>query len=357
MLDLFSGVGGMALALRRVATPIGYCESADAPRDVLRALAARGALPRAPIHGDIREFVDVPRADVVAAGFPCVGFSGSGERRGFGDAQSRLFFDMLRVVDRARPRLLFLENVPGLLRLGMDDVVRELSRRRGYSLRWCVLAASDVGAPHLRRRWYCVAYRRGSDLPGPDEFAGIDFDWSRGAEPPRMTTDARESDRRRLRLLGNAMVPDAARAAFMGLCGAAVGDEARRGRWPSRGCVLAYTSVALELAPLAPRRRPSSHPGITLDPKAYVSTRRRSPILTCKEHRKPVIKQMWATPTASALGPANYLTTRSDHALPSQVRFERGTPDRLRGGRLSARWVEWLMGFPPGWTDGVGHAP
>jgi hypothetical protein len=58
----------------------------------------------------------------------------------------------------------------------------------------------------------------------------------------------------------------------------------------------------------------------------------------------------WATPRGGAIGSTRVLTKRSITDLGTQLRFEAGTPDRTRPGRPDPEFVEWLMGFPPGWT-------
>jgi len=56
----------------------------------------------------------------------------------------------------------------------------------------------------------------------------------------------------------------------------------------------------------------------------------------------------------SICGAANVLTQRTVRDLPCQVRFERSTPDELRGGSVNPEFVEWLMGYPRGWTRAAG---
>jgi hypothetical protein len=58
----------------------------------------------------------------------------------------------------------------------------------------------------------------------------------------------------------------------------------------------------------------------------------------------------WATPRASSVGGCVILTERGSKDLITQVRFERGTPDAHRGRAMSPAWLEWLMGFPEGYT-------
>jgi DNA (cytosine-5)-methyltransferase 1 len=79
----------------------------------------------------------------------------------FGNPHSALFYEVMRLIDETKAPAIFFENVPQVLTLVMDDVVHELNTLRGYDLRWIVVPASAVGAPHLRERWFALA-----TLPG-----------------------------------------------------------------------------------------------------------------------------------------------------------------------------------------------
>ena len=90
-LDLFSGIGGLSLALRDVLHPVAYCDICPSARSVLHARIADQSLPDAPIFTDVRSLSakDVPEGsvDVIVAGFPCVGFSSMGLRSAFADGR------------------------------------------------------------------------------------------------------------------------------------------------------------------------------------------------------------------------------------------------------------------------------
>ena len=104
---------------------------------MLRSHIESGVLPRAPIATDVRD-LDATwlkrKPDIIVGGFPCVGFSEMGRREGFDDNQSGLFSEILRLADATGCPMLFLENVPGVLYLGMPDIVRELVTKRGFEL-------------------------------------------------------------------------------------------------------------------------------------------------------------------------------------------------------------------------------
>jgi len=169
VLDLFSGIGGFTLASQWVGgyMTLAFCEIEDYCRKVLSQ-----NFPNIPIFTDVRELhpTDViPRDGVIhliTAGFPCQDLSVAGNQKGIQADRSGLFFQILRLSDelyaysRVRPSLL-LENVPNLLTGDGGDWARTVYSElalRGYRCEWKIISASDVGAPHLRKRWWCIAY-------------------------------------------------------------------------------------------------------------------------------------------------------------------------------------------------------
>jgi hypothetical protein len=159
--------------------------------------------------------------------------------------------------------VLFLENVRGILKLGMDSIVNELSRKRGYELRWCVVSASDVGAPHVRPRWFCLAVRPGftARLPPQDVDAAdsrVWSSWSHHRPPPRALTPGREAVGGDLRmgLMGNSVVPAAVRHACMYLASRGAFTPCDLLRWPTFTSAQPITDSTMAFLP--GRRWPSS---------------------------------------------------------------------------------------------------
>jgi DNA (cytosine-5)-methyltransferase 1 len=99
-----------------------------------------------------------------------------------------LVFEMLRIIDEVRPRFVFAENSPLLRRNGLGTILARLAAL-GYDARWCVLGARDVGAPHLRKRLWLLAYANGSRErrdPEHAEVAGASA--TCGTEPTNATS-------------------------------------------------------------------------------------------------------------------------------------------------------------------------
>ena len=97
-LDLFSGIGGLSLALQGLCEPLLYCEIEPAAQAVLQDQMRRRGLPAASIGSDVRTLTpqwlrgpSLPNS--LVGGYPCTGFSLIGKRAGFDDEQSGLFMD------------------------------------------------------------------------------------------------------------------------------------------------------------------------------------------------------------------------------------------------------------------------
>ncbi|MDE1999801.1 MAG: DNA cytosine methyltransferase [Burkholderiales bacterium] len=160
-LHIFAGAGGGLLAdLILGHTPVAAVEQDPYCCAVLRERAADGWFPELAVHEcDVRGFDPsqyAGRVDCISAGFPCQDISAAGSGKGISGERSGLYTEVIRAVDVIRPRFVFLENSPFIRTRGRHIVIGDLVAR-GYAWRDGQLAASDVGAPHRRNRWWCVA--------------------------------------------------------------------------------------------------------------------------------------------------------------------------------------------------------
>lgn len=159
-LSLFSGIGGIDVGLSQWVRTVAYCENDVYCQRVLCSRMADGALDRAPVWDDVRTLrhQNLPEpVDIIFGGFPCQDISSAGRGAGLAGGRSGLYWELWRLVAQHRPPFVFLENVPAIRTRGLDVVASSLSGL-GYDLRWTTLAASDVGAPHRRQRWFCLAF-------------------------------------------------------------------------------------------------------------------------------------------------------------------------------------------------------
>lgn len=159
VLDLFSGIGGFSLGLERAGMrTVAFCEIEPFCRAVLKK-----HWPAIPCYEDIRELsaqhltADGIRVDAICGGFPCQDISLAGDRAGFEGARSSLWVEYARLIGELRPQWVVVENVSGLLSLGLGDVLRDLAALR-YDAEWHCIPAAAIGAPHIRDRVWIVAY-------------------------------------------------------------------------------------------------------------------------------------------------------------------------------------------------------
>ena len=115
------------------------------------------------VEGDIRQISTsvIPKAPILAAGFPCQAFSIGGTQRGFADPRGTLFFEVLRVIDSVHPQIVFLENVENLMEHDHGrtfQVIYTSLAERGYVIHYRAMATHEyANIPQTRRRIYIVA--------------------------------------------------------------------------------------------------------------------------------------------------------------------------------------------------------
>ena len=163
-LSLFTGIGGIDVALSEWVRPITYCEIEPYCQSVLLQRMQEGYLPKAPIWDDIRTLRDAlfdsgiiyKEIDIIYGGFPCQDISIAGSGKGLEGERSGLFFEIMHLAEEIKPKFLFLENVPAITTRGGIRIVKEITAL-GYDCRWCIISASEIGALHRRERWFLLA--------------------------------------------------------------------------------------------------------------------------------------------------------------------------------------------------------
>lgn len=166
-IDLFAGIGGFHQALGDVGGRCVFSSEWDA-RAKETYFDNYGLVP----FGDITQFTEdaegntcfvdaIPHHDVLAGGFPCQAFSQAGRGLGFQDARGTLFFEILKITQKMRPKIVVLENVK---RLKTHDggktfkVILNSLRQIGYKVYARVLRARDFDLPQNRERIFIVAF-------------------------------------------------------------------------------------------------------------------------------------------------------------------------------------------------------
>ena len=166
-LDLFAGIGGFRLGMEAAGHQcIGFCEIDKFARASYKAIHDTGG--EIELH-DIKtvsdEFIQsIGHVDVICGGFPCQSFSIAGNRRGFEDTRGTLFFEIARFTSILKPRILFLENVKGLLSHDKGrtfETILQTLDELGYNVEWQVLNSKDFGVPQNRERVFIIGHLRG----------------------------------------------------------------------------------------------------------------------------------------------------------------------------------------------------
>jgi DNA (cytosine-5)-methyltransferase 1 len=216
-IDLFAGIGG----LRRAFEPLGGKCLFTCEWDKYAQLTYKANYTcDHELAGDIRKVPldDIPKHDVLLAGFPCQPFSIAGVSKknalnrphGFRcEAQGTLFFHVANIIEHHRPRVFLLENVKNLVNHDrgrtFDVIHRTLVEELGYQVHWKVIDARSW-VPQHRERIFIVGFRERNsftfdDLDVPDRMNGPRLatilhsqDGSESAEHPYTTgTEARVS--------------------------------------------------------------------------------------------------------------------------------------------------------------------
>lgn len=156
-IDLFAGLGGFHVALAQLG---GKCVFAAEIDETLRRCYEKnfGLLPA----GDLKKvnLSDIPKHDVLCAGFPCQPFSKAGEQLGFEcSKQGDLFDYVVKILKAKRPTFFILENVPNILRHDEGKTYERIKERLealDYDVREDRLSPHEFGIPQIRERAYIV---------------------------------------------------------------------------------------------------------------------------------------------------------------------------------------------------------
>ena len=161
-IDLFCGIGGFRLGFERSGFSCVF--SSDFDKHIQDTYEEN--FNERPF-GDITK-VDpktLPDFDVLTGGFPCQPFSISGKKRGFADTRGTLFFDVCRILNEKKPRVVVLENVKHFIhhdkKKTMSTVLNSL-QELGYNISYKILNTKDFGLPQNRERIFIIGSLKGS---------------------------------------------------------------------------------------------------------------------------------------------------------------------------------------------------
>lgn len=172
-IDLFAGIGGFRLALQNLGGECAY--SSEWNVDAKKTYHANfGETPFGDITQDeVKSYIPV-KFDILCGGFPCQAFSIAGYRKGFSDTRGTLFFDIEQIVEKHRPKVIFLENVKNLVSHDggktFKVILDVLENKMGYKAFHKVLNSMDyANIPQNRERIFIVAFDE-KQVPNFDKF-------------------------------------------------------------------------------------------------------------------------------------------------------------------------------------------
>jgi len=234
-LDLFCGIGGFALAAYNAGLRFDKHYFSEIDRYAIEIYKKR--FPEAELLGDIKNvnYADLPKGKyLVTGGFPCQPHSSAGLKGGANDKRD-LWPECRRMLCDLRPDVALFENVRGLLispggeNKGkfFNGVLSDI-HKCGYNAEWQIIPASEVGAPHERKRIWIVSYPHGAMLQGgnAETKTGVVKKQLPRLLPPDFRLEVSElqiyrddngiSHRvDRLKCTGNAIVPHCAQLVFL----------------------------------------------------------------------------------------------------------------------------------------------
>ena len=159
--SMFAGIGGICLGFKQAGCDIVWANEKDrAACKTYRHNFGNDWLCESDIYKVKVE--DIPDFEVLTAGFPCQSFSVAGTQKGFRDPNGNLFFEIARIVDVKRPKVIFLENVSNLVEHDNGRtflVIYSSLAQFGYAVRYKVMDAHVYGnIPQPRSRIFIVAF-------------------------------------------------------------------------------------------------------------------------------------------------------------------------------------------------------
>lgn len=353
--SLFSGCGGLDLGFELAGFETKWFAETDKWCD--RILNKN--FPGIPNLGDVNELRPEP-TDILIGGFPCQPVSQAGKKLAQED-ERWLWPGFYRTIRNLQPRIVVVENVPGLRRRGLDRVLGDLAEG-GYNTRWISLRSSDIGAPHRRERVFIIAdsssFRTGRDsgeTSGEQEQSGWfeeDYPYTlesdnEDAAIPFTNSDEerlyRELERRKGR--GSELTVSAIADADRRRCGER-NEEIRELQFSSEVSI-SPTDTTSEGSQGRQSEKGSNLPSGCLTTDSYSRRLKGEWEQNSKWKDKPGDDSDRFASEGQEWGDYEQAIRRWE------IIFEPVPPPLTNAQRLSPKFVEWMMGLPQDWTEGV----
>ncbi|MDA0782404.1 MAG: DNA cytosine methyltransferase [Proteobacteria bacterium] len=372
VLDIFSGIGGFSIGLENAGMEtVAFCEIEPFAQDILNK-----HWPHTRVFTDIRILNSdtllksgIAEINIIAGGFPCQDISCAGKQAGIDGNRSGLWKEFKRLIDELRPDYAIIENVANLRSRGLITVLQDLWQI-GYDAQWHCIPAASVGAPHRRDRIWIVAY--------PNSKSNI------GLPCREKTTHAMSG-------IGSKNISDSNSAGCNNNKGTSTEENDPKGWQECSADSISGRNIATGEGLSLHKTRPEKEtkPTELQNSKTILansdSTRtmgigrtdnKASQKGGCKrtdggrsrsndrgQHNAGENEKMAYTNGQGLQGYRQFeetcqILTQEEIGLFCRSRgieqwgTEPDTVPRLKDGRLNPDWVEWLMGFPIGWTTG-----
>jgi hypothetical protein len=274
-----------------------------------------------------------------------------GKGSGIDGGRSRMFFELVRIV-REQPSVqaVFLENSSALSHRGWHDVLAALRKAGLSKLAYGTFTASEIGGLHRRTRMYMLACKPGaSEVLGRLSEVNIrPYDWSRELCPRLLKRGTSHKERlQRCMALGNAVVPQVAAYACQQLSAALLGRL-------KEGAGVKTQRIIVN----------SNHRSESNYLRAPIPHSVRHPPHIMSDGNRSIVHQLWMTPVHAAWHQYRTMTDRGSRLLSNQIYWDDATrhagidkvPKPLRSTvyDINPAFIEFLMGYPPDWTNVVG---
>lgn len=405
IVELFAGIGGLGVGLEAALNAISILQAERVPE---RRAVLNARFPLAYQLDDVDRVLDFTlpvQQDqlVVAGGFPCRGASRANihGQIGMANEQTGLWSVMAEVIRAWSPAVVITENVVSLRSRGLDVVLRDLLDA-GYHVIWGRLDASDFGAPHERGRLFCIGIRGNAPVHAVTPRAHRS-EWLPWASPIPPNDFKSPGKRARVAALGDSVVP---------ICAYTVGllavkllsgwrpllTDCKRASWdalPTNGWATPEGLLALPASPFElPARvdgqrwvtfderfeNPSMHiddctypPGIgriywwdgesdNLDVELPGSEVMPFPPEWVKEGPWPTAvacdaKNLGARGQFCRNAPGLNALVQTDTWIAEDGKYAyRLLEEHFAGRGVGPAFLEWMFGYPAGWTDVMASA-
>jgi DNA (cytosine-5)-methyltransferase 1 len=357
LLDLFSGIAGFSLALKPVCTTIAYSEINDNAIKVINNQIGKGYLDSAPNLGDITKITQktfkynkIKNIDIISGGFPCqdislMNYNGAGLQ----GSRSKLFFEIIRLLTFTHPSIIVLENSPNIVNKGIESVIEAL-QNHGYDTAYDFFSASQVGAPHRRKRFYLIAFKKNKKSFAilntfSKSLKNVHDVVNRSWEGSFKKLDVQDQERIVIRtkvgskslknrtfLLGNSIVPKCARYAIQFLSEHVIANKQNRG---FLGLSTYREATPYPIKMVIPSQKFIENDEITRSDE--------------------FVKNQLSTPLATNFQISCVGSIRAMNILQNEIMYDVRTfmnikDKNVENWEVNPIFIEWLMGYKTNWT-------